>query len=474
MIRKTLFTIIVWLFGLSTFAQTLTVTKEFTLVPNSSVLAMYKNQFGKWEKPDLDDTFPYAVIRMRLEGNAREVTMAKQRLTLYLGTQTAVVDRYAQNSNELLFLVPARRPTIYIDCGDGCDKVLLMENQQLQSNRVYDGVVHFVPEEGLSTIVNQGPAIQSFTLRVKPANAQVIVVSSGIRQEWILENGEANLNIMAGQYRYTISAPEYITQEGTLIVDPAHSDTTINLISKFGALTITHEDTTLMVDVQRLGAANATYPVPLKELRCVPGTYILSVKKLRHIPWTDTLEIKAGDNIALSPVLLPKEKEPVQSSVSINTFLLAEVGLAKNPEWGVGLMFGQKYNGIGWYLKGRSNFTFQKAGNIVISDYAIPSYRDTSSEWVIDAGLVFDFLGKITNKPKNTNLGIYVGAGYGARTRYLETVDYGWQKYMPNSYSGVSVDAGMIGSIYGFTLSAGVNTIGFKYMEIEMGVGYTF
>ena len=147
MIRKTLFTIVVWLFGLSTFAQTLTVTKEFTLVPNSSVLAMYKNQFGKWEKPDLDDTFPYAVIRMRLEGNAREVTMAKQRLTLYLGTQTAVVDRYAQNSNELLFLVPARRPTIYIDCGDGCDKVLLMENQQLQSNRVYDGVVHFVPEE---------------------------------------------------------------------------------------------------------------------------------------------------------------------------------------------------------------------------------------------------------------------------------------------------------------------------------------
>ena len=474
MMRKTLFTTIVLLFGLSTFAQTLTVTKEFTLVPNSSVLAMYKNQFGKWEKPDMDDTFPYAVIRMRLEGNAREVTMAKQRLTLYLGTQTAVVDRYAQNSNELLFLVPARRPTIYIDCGDGCDKVLLMENQQLQSNRVYDGVVHFVPEEELPTILNQGPVLHPFKLRVTPANAQVIVVSSGIKQEWILENGEANLNIMAGQYRYTVSAPEYITQEGTLIVDAAHSDTTINLICKFGTLTITHEDKTLMVDVKRLGAANATYPVPLKELRCVPGTYILSVKKQRHIPWTDTLEIKAGDNIALSPVLLPKEKDPVQSSVSINTFLLAEVGLAKNPEWGVGLMFGQKYNGIGWYVKGRSNFTFPKAGDYVISDYAIPSYRDTSSEWVIDAGLVFDFLGKITNKPKNTNLGIYVGAGYGARTRYLETVDYGWQKYMPNSYSGVSVDAGVIGSIYGLTLSVGVNTIGFKYMEIEMGVGYTF
>ena len=110
----------------------------------------------------------------------------------------------------------------------------------------------------------------------------------------------------------------------------------------------------------------------------------------------------------------------------------------------------------------------------MISDYAIPSYRDTSSEWVIDAGLVFDFLGKITNKPKNTNLGIYVGAGYGARTRYLETFDYGWQKYLPNSYSGLSVDVGLIGSYHGFTLSAGANIIGFKYMEIELGIGWTF
>ena len=147
MIKKTLFTIILWLFGLSTFAQTLTVTKEFTLVPNSSVLAMYKNQFGKWEKPDLDITFPYAVVRMHLEGNGREVTMAKQTLTLYMGTQSAVLDRYTENSNEILFLIPARRPTVYVDCGDGCDRVLLVENQQLQPNSVYDCTVRFVPEK---------------------------------------------------------------------------------------------------------------------------------------------------------------------------------------------------------------------------------------------------------------------------------------------------------------------------------------
>lgn len=116
-------------------------------MPMASVLAMYKNQFGKWEKPDLDVTFPYAVVRMHLEGSGREVTMAKQTLTLYMGTQTAVLDRYTENSNEILFLIPARRPTVYVDCGDGCDRVLLVENQQLQPNCVYDCTVRFVPEK---------------------------------------------------------------------------------------------------------------------------------------------------------------------------------------------------------------------------------------------------------------------------------------------------------------------------------------
>ena len=137
----------VWLGLMPLAAQSITITKEFAQVPMASVLAMYKNQFGKWEKPDLDVTFPYAVVRMHLEGSGREVTMAKQTLTLYMGTQTAVLDRYAENSNEILFLIPARRPTVYVDCGDGCDRVLLVENQQLQPNSVYDCTVQFVPEK---------------------------------------------------------------------------------------------------------------------------------------------------------------------------------------------------------------------------------------------------------------------------------------------------------------------------------------
>ncbi len=132
-----------WLGLMPLAAQSVTITKELELNPLASAIVMFKNQFGKWEKPDMTDTFPYAVIRMRLEGDENEVKKAKERLTLYMGQLTAVVDRNIESSNEILFLVPARRPQIYIDCGDGCEQVLLSDMQQLRSNGVYYCTVHY-------------------------------------------------------------------------------------------------------------------------------------------------------------------------------------------------------------------------------------------------------------------------------------------------------------------------------------------
>ena len=482
-------------------AQSVMIVKDIKQVQMASVLAMYKNEFGSFEKPALSDPFPFAVIRMNLEGNAHAVRTAKERLTLYMGQQTGVEARVTTYSNQILFLVRARRPLIYIDCGDGCEQVLLSNMQKLQSNCLYDCTVRFIPEssEG-SADTHSGVVLHPYKLTVTPANAQVIVVANGVKQEWILNEGIANLNLLEGEYQYTITAPDYYDLEGTLTVDAEHRDTTIALLSKYGSLTVEHEDTTVMVEVQRMGAMGMSYPLPLTDMRCVPGSYILSINKPKHLPWTDTVEIKPGDHIFVSPMLVSKRKgktnaEPTNiaaipdsgkrtvkekssktPSGGTRTLLLAEVGIAKNPEWGVGLRFGQMYNGVGWYLKGRSNFTIMKdvKGQIESFD-ALPDCRsDKSSEWLMNAGIVFDLFRTWEKKSPRNHLGMYLGAGYGARTRYLETVTDGWKKYMPNSYSGVSVDAGVIGSVYGFTLSAGVNTIGFKYMEVEFGIGWTF
>lgn len=136
-----------WVGLLPALAQSVTIVKEMQKNPYANVLVMYKNDFGSFEKPDMSITFPYALIRMQLEGNAHEVKAAKERLTLYMGQLTGVEARVTTYSNQILFLLRApRHPMIYIDGGDGCDQVLLSNMQQLQPNCLYDCTVRFMPE----------------------------------------------------------------------------------------------------------------------------------------------------------------------------------------------------------------------------------------------------------------------------------------------------------------------------------------
>lgn len=184
-----------WFGLMPLFGQSVTITKALQLHPFASALPMYKNQFGKWEKPDLDITFPYSVIRMHLEGNVREVTQAKERLTLYMGQMTSVEDRYTENSNEILFLVPARRPSILIDCGDGCERVLLVENQNLKPNGVYDCTVYF--QQSAEVL-----ALEEEITLLKQRLAQL--ESAGATQEEVQEQESNKLQFTANGVSFTM------------------------------------------------------------------------------------------------------------------------------------------------------------------------------------------------------------------------------------------------------------------------------
>lgn len=146
-IRILLISVLLWAIGTATMAQTLEVKQPFRLIPNSSVTAMYKNQFGRWEKPLLDDTFPYAVIRVILEGNEKEVVSAMQKIGLYMGTQRMVLDKSTDIENEILFLIPAGAGHVEILCGNGCEKQTIIDLPRLNSNQVYAGKVHYIPAE---------------------------------------------------------------------------------------------------------------------------------------------------------------------------------------------------------------------------------------------------------------------------------------------------------------------------------------
>ena len=134
------------LLGSPVLAQSLIVVNDLHQFSIASALAMYENEFGKYKKPLADVTFPYAVVRMNLKGNEHAVNLAKERITLYMGQQTSVTEKCTAYSDQILFLVPACRAMIYIDCGYGCELVQLSNMLQLKSNCVYDCTVHFLPE----------------------------------------------------------------------------------------------------------------------------------------------------------------------------------------------------------------------------------------------------------------------------------------------------------------------------------------
>ena len=85
-------------------------------------------------------------------------------------------------------------------------------------------------------------------------------------------------------------------------------------------------------------------------------------------------------------------------------------------------------------------------------------------------------IGTICNFSKNPDfpMFVYLGLGYGMRRQMWEFKGGDWFKYYPTAYEGVSVDLGMMFSIKNFLLEAGVNTINFKYAEIQFGLGWLF
>ena len=167
----------------------------------------------------------------------------------------------------------------------------------------------------------------------------------------------------------------------------------------------------------------------------------------------------------------------------IKTLLMGQVGYYLTPQFSYGGMIGQMYHGIGWYISGRSNFNFVPSTELscdkngVIKGNGVPFYSGNTSisHYMINGGFMLDFLEKDWHPNNRFNsFGFYIGGGYGKRELQWETTDGLWVKYAPTSHTGFSGNIGLFGSVYGITLSVGVNTINFKYVEVEAGIGYMF
>lgn len=210
------------------FAQSLTITQSFREIANSSVLASFKNQFGAWEN---NGAFPYALIRVQLEGNVHEVIAAKQTLMLDLGGKGEVMHVYREMENEIMFLVPQNVQKVDILCGvDGERKNILTISNALQANTVYMGKVHYIPfVEKNITIQSESQYRQFFVFRVNPADAQVHVMVNGIEEIWENKDGIAYKMLYFGAYPYSISADGYYSQDGIINVSDQYRTLEVTL-----------------------------------------------------------------------------------------------------------------------------------------------------------------------------------------------------------------------------------------------------
>ena len=222
--------------------------------------------------------------------------------------------------------------------------------------------------------------------------------------------------------------------------------------------------------------------LPLENEKCGLGQYALTIKKPKYHTWKQKVMVHPGEHVEVYPV-------PQKKVYRHNTFVLAEGGYAMNPAWSVGLMAGQVYGevtrvcGIGWYVKGRSNFQTTEAidgaqikeGGSIFDIYPSFSGNKRFTSWGVNAGAVVNFLNSEKLKcNRNTIFGLYAGLGYGQYTRYWELADGRWVEYGPTIAKGISFGGGIIGSIKGMTISVGVQTIEAKHVEMELGLGWTF
>lgn len=136
-----------------------------------------------------------------------------------------------------------------------------------------------------------------------------------------------------------------------------------------------------------------------------------------------------------------------------------------------GAMATVTHNRLGFYLKGRSNFTKESYKSVCHEDGTSEGAmiwttgREKHPAWNLGAGVIFKIAGP---------LGIYAGSGYGNRTTLWEEASRSWAKVEEYSFKGACADAGIVLDISNFTASLGISSITFRNPSLEMGVGLRF
>lgn len=157
-------------------------------------------------------------------------------------------------------------------------------------------------------------------------------------------------------------------------------------------------------------------------------------------------------------------------------FIMVNGGFTSLPDYSYGLTYAFVKR-AGMYFSAMSNFNFRfNSDYIGASDasvggiYPLYSGEKEYTKLTATTGLMVRFC-----EP----LYMYMGGGYGYRGLFYETVDKKWVAVHGEHciYHGGVAEIGLIGNIYGFSLSLGFSIItdfDNYYPEAKVGIGYCF
>ena len=161
----------------------------------------------------------------------------------------------------------------------------------------------------------------------------------------------------------------------------------------------------------------------------------------------------------------PKRIRPVYNK---ETFAMLNAAYSVAPQTSFGLTFGMQKT-WGWYVSLASGLQFDALGATKedadgTNDYFYDDNK-TTSRLSIHGGAMYRIA-----KP----LSIKLGVGYGVRNLAFTTQDSYCIKIHSASHSGLECSAGVHLSFGKMAFSVDVISIGFKYSELKLGIGYNF
>lgn len=227
----------------------------------------------------------------------------------------------------------------------------------------------------------------------------------------------------------------------------------------------------LVQDVENIGAYISINRGSWKSIKSVTGDVGRNIKKgKKKIIWDVLNEYNDGFTYSNVRFLV------YATGVPSKNFFMLNGGFTTLPDYSYGLTYAWVKR-AGFYFSAMSNFKFRfnsdyvgDSSGYVNGTYPLYSGKKEYTKITATTGLMIRFC-----EP----LYMYLGGGYGYRGMYYETVGNEWVAIQGNHciYHGGVGEIGLIGNIYGFSLSLGLSVITDLhnyYPEAKVGIGYCF